>query len=240
MTRKPKPGDPRTAVAYLRVSTREQKLGPEAQRRAIEQWASQHSVVVASWHADQGVSGASPIEKRPALLEAISALGTHGAGMLVVAKRDRLGRDVALVLAIESLAGKAGARVISTSGEGTDIRADHDDPNAELHRGITDVFAAHERNMIRHRTRAALAVKRSRGERVGHIPLGMRVAPLPLHPLTKRPYVLEPDPIEQATIELIRTMADNGASQRTIASKVVNPRTGKPFSQPSICLLLRR
>jgi DNA invertase Pin-like site-specific DNA recombinase len=34
-----RPGDPSVAVAYLRVSTEEQHLGPEAQRAAIERQA---------------------------------------------------------------------------------------------------------------------------------------------------------------------------------------------------------
>ena len=43
-------------------------------------------------------------------------------------------------------------------------------------RGIVDVFAAYEREVIRARTRAALGVKRARGERTGEIPYGYRVA----------------------------------------------------------------
>ena len=39
-------------------------------------------------------------------------------------------------------------------------------------RGIVDVFAAYERGVIKSRTRAALAVKRTRGERIGGIPYG--------------------------------------------------------------------
>ena len=38
--------DTRTAVAYLRVSTDEQHLGPEAQRAAITAWASREGVSV--------------------------------------------------------------------------------------------------------------------------------------------------------------------------------------------------
>src|SRR5215468_4760276 len=43
-------GDERRAVAYLRVSTEEQHLGPEAQRAAVEAWAKVRSVTSASWH----------------------------------------------------------------------------------------------------------------------------------------------------------------------------------------------
>ena len=49
--------DQSRAVAYLRVSTEDQALGPEAQRAAIEAWAARQGVQVLSWHLDQGVGG---------------------------------------------------------------------------------------------------------------------------------------------------------------------------------------
>jgi len=57
--------DSHTAVAYLRVSTDRQELGPEAQRAAIEAWATREGVTVAAWHVEAGVSGAAPIADRP-------------------------------------------------------------------------------------------------------------------------------------------------------------------------------
>ena len=82
--------------------------------------------------------------------------------MLLVAKRDRLGRDVIAVAMIERLIAKRGARVVSAAGEGTDS----DDPSALLMRRLIDSFAEYERALIAARTRAALAAKRRRGERV--------------------------------------------------------------------------
>jgi hypothetical protein len=66
--------NPAAAVAYLRVSTDDQALGPEAQRAAIEAWAAARGVAVVAWFCDQGVSGAAAIDKRPALLDALAAL----------------------------------------------------------------------------------------------------------------------------------------------------------------------
>ena len=75
--------DSRSAVAYLRVSTDEQHLGPEAQRAAIVAWAAREGVNVVAWHTDAGVSGAAEIAKRPALLAALADLRAHRAGVLV-------------------------------------------------------------------------------------------------------------------------------------------------------------
>src|SRR3974390_485531 len=141
-------GDEKRAVVYLRVSTEEQHLGPEAQRAAVETWAKARGVSIASWALDQGVSGAAEISDRPGLLDALEALRASGAGLLVVAKRDRLARDVLKAGAIEAAAAAPRARVVSADGvaEGTD-------PTAILLRQLLDSFAQFEREMIRARTR---------------------------------------------------------------------------------------
>jgi hypothetical protein len=68
MTRKRRAqGNPGTAVGYVRVSTEEQNLGPEAQRDEIRAWAKRQGVEVVAWHEDR-VSGATPAEKREGFL----------------------------------------------------------------------------------------------------------------------------------------------------------------------------
>src|SRR5580692_10680983 len=109
MRKRVKAGSPLVAVAYIRVSKDDQKLGPEAQRASIEAWASREGVQVAAWHGDQGVCSVTPVEGRPALLAALAALREHGAGVLVVAKRDRIARDVVIGATVERAAAGAGA-----------------------------------------------------------------------------------------------------------------------------------
>jgi DNA invertase Pin-like site-specific DNA recombinase len=226
-------GDPGKAIAYLRVSTEDQHLGPAAQRRAIEQWAASQGVSVVAWHADQGVSGGAELEHRPALLAAVDALSEHRAGVLVVAKRDRLARDVGLAALVDRLVARHGGRVVSAAGEGTDV--DRDDPTGLLYRGLSDLLAQHERAVIRARTRAALAVKRARGERIGAVPFGYRLAPDDVR--------IEPDPDEQAIIARVRTLRASGLAQRSIVgvlqSEGVVSRSGRPLSQTQVCRILQ-
>lgn len=162
--------DSTKAVAYIRVSTEDQHLGPEAQLAALETWAARQSVTIVAVHRDLGVSGATPLADCPGLMAALNDLGVHGAGLLVVAKRDRLARDVMKAAMVEASAEKVGARVVSAAGEG-----DGTDPAAQLMRTIVDAFAQYERAMIAARTRAALAVKKMKGERTGGIPYGFSV-----------------------------------------------------------------
>jgi DNA invertase Pin-like site-specific DNA recombinase len=167
-TRRPsKPSnDNRVAVAYIRVSTEDQHLGPEAQRVAIATWAERQGVTVVATFEDRGVSGGAAIDRRPGLLAAVDALGAHGAGLLVVAKRDRLARDTMIAAMAERLAERAGGRIVSAAGEG-----EGDDPASKLMRTMIDAFAEYERALIKARTRSALAIKAARGEKVGGVQL---------------------------------------------------------------------
>src|SRR5260221_1880240 len=81
--------DPALAVAYIRVSTEDQNLGPDAQRASIAAWAARQGVQVAAWFTDQGVSGGKPVEDRPPLVAALEAARTPRARLLCAGKRDR-------------------------------------------------------------------------------------------------------------------------------------------------------
>jgi DNA invertase Pin-like site-specific DNA recombinase len=204
MTRRRAPADPTKAVAYLRASTDRQDLSPDAQRAAIGAWAAGAKVTVVAWLSDLGVSGATPLEERPGLLAALDALDVHTAGVLVVAKRDRLARDVLTAALVERLCERKGVRVRSADGV-----ADGDGPEAALLRGICDLFAAHERLIIKARTKAALAVKKARGERIGGVPMGSRVDD---HGR------LAVDRVEAAAVARVRELRQAGKSLREIAA----------------------
>src|SRR5580700_7247634 len=208
MSKRVKVGSPLVAVAYLRVSKDEQKLGPEAQRAAVEVWAARDGVQVAAWHVDQGVCSVTPVDQRPALVAALASLREHGAGVLVVAKRDRIARDPALTAAVEGAAGAAGAVVRSAAGEGNGST-----PADEFMRGVIDSASRYERALIRARTRAALAVIRARGQKTGgSVPYGFRLD------VDGRTLVAVEG--EQSVIARARTLAAEGRSLRAVAGQL--------------------
>ncbi len=59
--------DPKKVVGYVRVSTDEQALGPEAQKTALEAWCKAQGARLVAVCEDIGVSGATSLEKRPGL-----------------------------------------------------------------------------------------------------------------------------------------------------------------------------
>ena len=196
--------DASKAVAYIRVSTEEQHLGPEAQLAAIEQWAARQGVTVVAVHRDLGVSGATPLADCTGLMAALEDLGVHGAGTLIVSKRDRLARDVMKAAMVEARAETLGARITSTAGEG-----DGTDPSAKLMRQIVDAFAEYERALIGARTKAALAAKKAKGERVGGIPYGF----------SDVNNVLVPNEDERRVIVEAKYLSSTGLSLRGICAK---------------------
>jgi DNA invertase Pin-like site-specific DNA recombinase len=218
------------AIGYVRVSTEDQNLGPKAQRAQIEAWAARCGVCVVAWHVDHGVSGATPVAQRPALLAAIADLREHGATVLVAAKRDRLARDVAVAATLDRLVAKEGAAVRTADG-----MSDAGGSAGMIQRGVSDLFAAYEREVIRERTTAALAVKRAKGERVGAVPYGFRV--------TQDGVRLIPCEAEQATLMAVRAMRADGVSLRGIVSALAArgsvSRVGKPFALTQVANMLK-
>lgn len=219
------------AVAYMRASTDDQRLSPDAQRAAIEAWAAREGVKVASWHVDQGVCSVDAIDERPALLGAMAALREHKADLLVVAKRDRLSRDVVLTAMIERDVTKLGARVVSAAGEGNGST-----PADQFMRTVIDGAAQYERALIRARTKAALAAKKAKGEKTGgDSPYGHRLAADGVH--------LEQDEAEQVIIARALALSASGATIRGIADALnaeghLN-RAGKAFAFQSVYRWLR-
>jgi DNA invertase Pin-like site-specific DNA recombinase len=221
--------NPLLAVGYVRVSKDDQKLGPEAQRASIEAWAAREGVQVAAWHVDAGVCSVTPIDARPGLVAALASLRQHGAGVLVVAKRDRIARDVVLTAGVERAAAQSGAAVVSAAGEGNG-----DTPADGFMRTVIDGAAAYERALIRARTKAALGAKRAKGERTGELPYGFRLAADGVH--------IERDEGEQAVLATVRELSAAGLSQRAIVGALVArglvSRVGRPFGQTQVCRML--
>lgn len=226
-------GLPAVAVAYLRTSTTEQTLGLEAQRAAIEAHAARNGWTVAAWHSEHE-SGTLAAEDRPELLAALGSIEAHRAGLLVVARRDRLARDVVVARVVERMAERAGARVVSIAGEGSEDAG----PSGQFLRTIIDAAAQFEVASLRARTRAGLAVRRSKGLRVGGVPFGYRVADGGR---------LELEPREQATLQRVAELLDIGHTVDELAATLRREghrsRNGGPLSRSrvgALCTQIKR
>jgi DNA invertase Pin-like site-specific DNA recombinase len=140
-------------VSYLRVSTAKQGmsgLGLEAQRAAVEGFAAahHHDVICEFLEVESGKR-----DDRPQLEAALATCRLHRA-TLVIAKLDRLARNVAFIANLMD----GGVEFLAC-----------DMPHANrltLH--LLAAIAEHEREMISQRTKAALAAAKARGVKLGN------------------------------------------------------------------------
>lgn len=139
-------------VSYLRVSTTRQGhsgLGIEAQRAAVSEYLvrSGGQLVAELVEVESGSKKA-----RPVLVQSIALTRSEGATLLI-AKLDRLGRNVAFVSSLME--------------SGVDFVA-ADAPYAnKLMIHILSAFAEYERELISQRTKGALKAAKARGVRLG-------------------------------------------------------------------------
>lgn len=179
------------AVVYLRVSTDEQSASIEAQRETCIRLAKQHGYNIIAEFVDENISGAIAIDKRPALKRALHALGDDRADRLIVAKLDRLARNVRVALEIdEDYASRQGWGILFG-----DMDIDTSTAVGKMQLSLFASVARFERDRISERTREALAVKRAQGVRLG------------------RPSNLMPDTVARIVAE-----RDAGLSLRAIAA----------------------
>jgi DNA invertase Pin-like site-specific DNA recombinase len=146
------------AVAYLRVSTERQGrsgLGLEAQREIIARFAQAEGVeLVGEFVEVETGKGSDALERRPELAAALSQ-ARKAKCPVIVAKLDRLSRDVHF---ISGLMSKGVPFVVAAMGASTDPFMLH----------IYAALAEQERRMISERTKAALAVKKAQGVKLGN------------------------------------------------------------------------
>ena len=145
-------------IAYYRVSTDRQRrsgLGIEAQRTAVHRFAEvEGRTITAEYVEAESGKGADALERRPQLAAALGAARVKKCPV-VVAKLDRLSRDVAFV------AGLMAQRVPFIVAE---LGADADPFMLHLYAAL----AEKERRLIAERTRLALAAKKAAGAQLGN------------------------------------------------------------------------
>ena len=201
------------AIAYVRVSTGKQArsgLGLEAQRREIEEFAARSGRSVVTWFQETETGkGIDALERRPQLAKALASAKKLKAPILV-AKLDRLSRDVAFV---SGLMASRVEFIVTELGEQADPFILH----------LFAALAEKERALISARTKAGLASALARGRRLGN-PTNLAQAGLRGAARNRERARENAEAIEFALKDLV----EQGASLRKIAATLVERRIPTP------------
>jgi DNA invertase Pin-like site-specific DNA recombinase len=219
-------------VAYIRTSNAfrtEHGFGHDVQEQACRRWAESFPGSEFLVFRDLVVSGSIPFTRRKALCAALRELGRGD--VLVVYKRDRLGRDLIDMALLQKTVARMGARIFSLSGEGNG-----DSYEDAFTRSIIDCASEYERNMIRKRTQAAIRIKVQRNLKIsGEVQFGCQLAPDGVH--------LMPHPSEFPTLLEMYRLYDLGLSPCKISTKIskqgLYSRSGGPWHDSCVIRLIK-
>jgi len=161
------------AFAYLRVSGRGQVDGDGFPRQlaAIEKYAAANGIKIVRVFREEGVSGTTDWENRPAFSEMMSLLLNNGVHTVLVERLDRIARDL---LVQESVIGdfqRKGLDLVSVSEP--DLLSN--DPSRVLMRQMLGAFFQYEKTLLVAKLRGSRERMRKReGRCEGRKPYGDR------------------------------------------------------------------
>lgn len=218
------------ALAYLRVSTigqaAEDKFGLKEQRDLIEGYAKENGYDIIEWYTDGGISGVK--EERPAMNTLLYG-DTPPVDAVIIAKSDRLARDIKLYYYYLMLLEKKGIKLISA----TEPVVNDETGLGNIYRALMLFVAEQERKNIFIRTSLAKKKKRLQGGYVGgRVPYGYFVYNHELHI----------EPAEERIVKEIFAMRERGRSmpaiQTALYEKGMKTRVGTIFSPATIKRIL--
>ena len=223
-------------VAYVRVSTEEQakddKFGIPSQKAQIEEYCRKNDIEIDpdDWFIEEGVSGAS--RDRPQLgLILSNEVQNPPIECVVVAKADRISRDVTTYYVYKDLLARKNIQIVS-------VKEDwglQDKITATILEGFMAIMASVERETISLRTSGGRRMKARRGGYAGgNAPFGYRIE----HGR------LEVDEDEAKVVRFVYKKAKEGHSMNAIAGMLnadpgMKPRKGAKFYARSVRTILQ-
>src|SRR5580704_5784099 len=150
------------AYAYLRVSGKGQVEGDGFTRQleAIKKYAFANGIKITKVFREEGVSGGTDWETRPAFSEMMAALLSNGTRTVLVERLDRVARDLMVQESIIADFQRKGLYVVSVN----EPNLCSDDPSRVLMRQMMGAFFQYEKSSLVAKLRGArVRMRASRG-----------------------------------------------------------------------------
>jgi DNA invertase Pin-like site-specific DNA recombinase len=217
------------AVIYTRVSTAEQGksgLGLQAQLDSVTEFCKAEDIeIVCHYEETETGKGFDALDKRPQLAKALAHAKKEGA-YLIVAKLDRLSRNVAFISAL-----------METKVQFIVTQLGKDADSFMLH--LYAALSEKERELISTRTRAALQVLKANGAKLGNR-TNLDDARLIGHATNREQAAAFADNI----IPMVKQLRDQGETLPGIADKLnslgVKTRRGGKWYASTVTNILKR
>ena len=216
---------PIQAVSYLRVSSVGQVQGDgfPRQREAIETYAERNGIAVVAEFRDEGVSGTTEHADREGFTALLQRIAGNCVRLVLVARSDRLARDLLVQETLLNSLMKLGVKVIDAS-TGLDL-TDESDPSRRLIRQVLGAVAEHDKACLVAKLRKARERKRiTTGRCEGRLPYGAKLG-------------------EDRGLQRIKALRGEGLSLRAIAARLnaegIATRGGKAWSFGTVARLVR-
>jgi DNA invertase Pin-like site-specific DNA recombinase len=217
------------AIIYTRVSTAEQGksgLGLQSQLNSVNEFCLKENIdIIACYQESESGKGFDAIEKRPQLAKALAHAKKEGAS-LVVAKLDRLSRNVAFISALMET---KVSFIVAQLGKDADAFMLH----------LYAALSEKERELISTRTKAALAVLKAKGVKLGN-PTSLDKARLSSNATNKK----EATDFADKVLPTILQFRNQGETLPTIAKNLndmgVKTRRGGKWYASTVANILKR
>ena len=216
--------------AYLRVSTDGQcgddKFGLDAQRSQIIEYCAKHDMNIVAWFVDEGESGA---KERPGFDEIVYGDVTNPPyEAIIVAKSDRVARDINIYYYYKMLLVKKNIKLISIAEDFGQFGV-----FSNMLEAFTLCVAEMERENITKRTSSGRKVKAAKGGYSGGRP------PYGYTPHNGKLVIV---PEEAEVVRYVINAKDNGVTYQAICDKLnaegKTNRSGSKFSISTIQVLV--
>ncbi len=223
----------KNVVAYCRVSTDgqagEDRFGIDAQKEQIMEYCSRNDMQISAWYIDEGVSGAK--EERPEfdkILFSEDEVENPPIEAVVVAKSDRVARDINIYYYYKMLLRKKDVQLISIAEDFGQFGV-----FSNMLEAFTLCVAEMERQNITKRTSSGRAVKAARGGYSGGRP------PYGYKPICGVLTVVES---EAEVVRKIFEMKKDGSTYQQIVDELngmgATNRSGSKFSISTVQVIL--
>jgi len=219
------------AIGYIRVSTSEQAIegiSLDNQKTKIRSYCSLNDLKLVEIIEDAGKSGKNL--NREGIQELLTRIRDKSINAVIVYKLDRLSRKVIDTLTLIETIEKA-----SITFHSLNEKIDTGTAVGRFFLNITASLAQMERDLVSERTKDALQMKISNGQRAGQIPYGWR--------LSDDGNTLIKHEKEQEAISLIKRLHKKGYSYRAICvelEKAGHKPIGKTWHPKTIGSVLKR